>query len=203
MIAEEYLSRSRLFRRLKSGPHGQLVELYTAHLVRDELAGHGTWRCLNLVGDLLSWIKSSRLKLADLDERVPNDTLGTEAGKQSHPAGRPGGAEAIAVGAARGGHDRAGGCCRRSRRRTRYFAEFDDYLRGERGLAPRTIVRHLPFIRRFLREVCAAGASDLGKISQGPSPATSSATPGIGARHPGRRCAGRCAHFSDTSIIRV
>jgi hypothetical protein len=41
MIAEEYLGRSRLFRRLKSGPHGQLVELYAALLVKDELAGHG------------------------------------------------------------------------------------------------------------------------------------------------------------------
>ena len=57
MIAEEYLGRSRLFRRLKSGPHGQLVELYAARLVKDELARHGTWRCLNLVGDLLSWIE--------------------------------------------------------------------------------------------------------------------------------------------------
>ncbi len=75
MIAEEYLSRSRLFRRLKSGPHGQLVELYTAHLVRDELAGHGTWRCLNLVGDLLSWIKRCRLKLTDVDERVADAHL--------------------------------------------------------------------------------------------------------------------------------
>jgi hypothetical protein len=30
MIAEEYLGRSRLFRRLKSGPDGQLVEVYAA-----------------------------------------------------------------------------------------------------------------------------------------------------------------------------
>jgi site-specific recombinase XerD len=36
----------------------------------------------------------------------------------------------------------------------------------ERGLASKTIIHHLPFIRRFLREVCPAGASDLGKISQ-------------------------------------
>lgn len=46
------------------------------------------------------------------------------------------------------------------------FAEFSDYLRSERGLAARTIVRHLPSIRRFLCEACPAGASDLGKISQ-------------------------------------
>jgi hypothetical protein len=27
IVAKEYLGRSRLFRRLKSGPHGQLIEL--------------------------------------------------------------------------------------------------------------------------------------------------------------------------------
>ena len=70
MIAEEYLGRSRLFRRLKSGPDGQLVEVYAARLVKDGLARHGTWRCLNLVGDLLSWIAGSRSKLTDLDERM-------------------------------------------------------------------------------------------------------------------------------------
>ncbi len=43
MVAEEYLSRSRLFRHLKSGPHGQLVELYAVRLVKDGLAHHG--RC--------------------------------------------------------------------------------------------------------------------------------------------------------------
>jgi site-specific recombinase XerD len=44
--------------------------------------------------------------------------------------------------------------------------EFGDYLRTERGLAPRSIIRHQPVIRRFLCEVCPAGASDLGKISR-------------------------------------
>ncbi|MGA8650056.1 MAG: site-specific integrase, partial [Xanthobacteraceae bacterium] len=35
-----------------------------------------------------------------------------------------------------------------------------------RGLATKSIVRHLPFVRLFLRELCPAGASDLGRISQ-------------------------------------
>jgi len=65
MIAEEYLGRSRLFRRLKSRTRGQLIELYAALLVREELAGYGTWRCLDLVGDLFSWIKRCGLKLTD------------------------------------------------------------------------------------------------------------------------------------------
>ena len=34
MIAEEYLSRSRLFRRLRNGPYGSYVELYASRLIR-------------------------------------------------------------------------------------------------------------------------------------------------------------------------
>ncbi len=40
MECEEYLRRSRLFRRLRSGPQGQLVERYAARLVEDGLVRH-------------------------------------------------------------------------------------------------------------------------------------------------------------------
>jgi hypothetical protein len=70
MHTQEYLGRSRLFRRLKSGPHGQLVERYAARLVENGFVRHGTWRCLNVVGGLLSWMATSRSDLADLDERM-------------------------------------------------------------------------------------------------------------------------------------
>jgi len=91
MVAEEYLSRSRLFRHLKSGPHGQLVELYAVRLVKDGLAHHGTWRCLNLAGGLLSWIARSRSKLADLDEGMVERYLRHRARRQSiQPGDRSG-----------------------------------------------------------------------------------------------------------------
>jgi site-specific recombinase XerD len=44
------------------------------------------------------------------------------------------------------------------------FEAFSHHLRKERGLAPQSIVLHLPFIRLFLREVCPAGAGDLRRI---------------------------------------
>jgi hypothetical protein len=56
MIAEEYLTRSRLFRRLRNGPRGSYVELYASRLVKVGLSRRGTWRSLNLLGDLLSWL---------------------------------------------------------------------------------------------------------------------------------------------------
>ncbi|MCA7118390.1 MAG: site-specific integrase [Acidibrevibacterium sp.] len=165
MVAEEYFDRSRLFRRLKSGPHGQFVELYAARLVKDGLARHGTWRCLNLVGDLLSWITRSRSKLTNLDERMVERYLKHRARKQSiQPGDRAALKRLLSV--LRGADVIAPAAVPPISPQDQIFEEFGDYLQRERGLASRTIIRHLPVIRRFLREVCPAGASDLGKISQ-------------------------------------
>jgi site-specific recombinase XerD len=154
-----------LFRRLKSGPHGRLVELYAARLVRDGLARHGTWRCLNLVGDLLSWITKSRSTLADLDEGTVERYLRHRARKQSiQPGDRAALKRLLSV--LREAGTIAPAALSPISPQDQIFAEFGDYLIRERGLAPKTIIRHLPVIRRFLREVCPAGASELGKISQ-------------------------------------
>jgi hypothetical protein len=102
MIAEVYLSTSRLYRRLRNGSHGGLVEHYAARLVEVGLAHQRTWRGLKLVSDLLSWIASSRSLLTDLDERMVDRYLRHRARKQSiHPGDR--------VASARCWHDRAAG----------------------------------------------------------------------------------------------
>jgi site-specific recombinase XerD len=165
MVAEEYLGRSHLFRRLKSGPHGQLVELYAARLVKDGRARQGTWRCLNLVGDLLSWITSGRWKLADLDERMVERYLRYRAGNQTiQPGDRAALKRLLSV--MRDAGTIAPAALPPITPLDQIFEEFGDYLGTERGLAPKTIVRHLPVINRFLREVCPVGVGDLGRISQ-------------------------------------
>ena len=165
MNVEEYLGRSQLFRRLRCGPHGQLVERYAVRLVEERLVQHGTWRCLNVVSGLLAWITRRHCKLGDLDECTVDLYVRYRARRQSIQPGdraalkrwlsvlREEGAIAPAVPPPFTSHDRI-------------FKEFDAYLRTERGLAPKSIVRHLPVIRRFLHEVCPAGDDDLGKISQ-------------------------------------
>jgi site-specific recombinase XerD len=164
MLTEEYLGMSRLFQRLKRGPYGQLVELYAARLVEVGLSRHSTWRSLNLVGDLLSWIARSRSTLADLDEHMVGRYLRHRARKQSIQRGdrvalkrwllmlRDAGAIALPPSSP-------------FTLQQQISAEFGDYLEKERGLAPRTIVRRLPTIRQFLSEACPA-RGDLGKISQ-------------------------------------
>jgi hypothetical protein len=201
MIAEEYLGGSRLFRRLKRGPHGQLVELYAARLVKDEFAGHGTWRCLNLVDDLLSWIKRHGLMPTDLDERVTERYLKYRSGKQCIQAGDRAALKRL-LSVLREAGMIAPAPLSPITPEAQIFEGFSDYLRQERGLAPRSIICHLPSIRRFLREVCPAGASDLGNISQESVIRYTERHARVGARNPGSGYAGRCAHFCDTSIIK-
>lgn len=165
MDAEEYLSKSRLFRRLKNGPHGQLIELYTARVVKDGLARQGLWRCLNLVGGLFSWLSRHRLEVTGFDERVLEHYLTYRARKQSiQPGDRAALTRLLSV--LRDTNVIPPAPLPPIPPEDQIFRRFADYLRLERGLAPKSILRHLPVIRRFLREVCPAGAIDLGKIRQ-------------------------------------
>ena len=87
MTAGRYLSGSRLFRHLKRGPHGQLAELYAARLLKDGLGRQGLWRSLNLLADLMGWIASSGLRLADCNECVVERHLRHRAKGRSIQAG--------------------------------------------------------------------------------------------------------------------
>ena len=165
MCAEEYLGRSRLFRHLKSGPHGPLISLYAARVVQDGLARHGTWRCLSLTGRLLGWLSRVHLELTDLDERVLDRYLAWRARRQTiQPGDRAALKRLLSV--LRETNQIPLALTPPRLPEDEIFQKFADTLQQERGLAPKSIVRHLPIIRRFLREVCPGGASDLGRIRQ-------------------------------------
>jgi site-specific recombinase XerD len=161
----EYLSGSRLFRRLRSGAHGHLVELYAARLVEVGLSKHGTWRSLNVVGNLLVWMTSRRAKLSSLDERMVERYLRHQHAKQTIQLGDRAALKRWLLTLRMAGTVTPAAAPSNTAQE-QIFAEFGDYLRSERGLTGKTITRHLPAIRRFLFEVCPAGASDLGKIKQ-------------------------------------
>jgi site-specific recombinase XerD len=163
MITEEYLRKSHVFRRLKNGPQGQIVELYAARLVKDDFAGAITRRHLKSVANLFSWIKGCGLKLTDLDEHMAERYLKYRARKRSiQCSDRPAIKRLLSVLRDAGMIPPAP--TMPSTPEDQIFAAFSDYLRQERGLARSTIINHLRFIRRFLRDVCPAGDSDLGNI---------------------------------------
>jgi site-specific recombinase XerD len=164
MIAEEYLARSRPFRRLKNECHGQLIECYATRLVEDGLGEKVTLRSLSLVGDFMNWMASSRFRPGDIDEAMVERFLGKRAKKRSMYSGdRPALKRFLSV--LRDGGVIVPAKPPRITPEDKIFADFGDYLQRERGLAPKSTIRHLPTIRRFLSEVCPAGPTDLGKIN--------------------------------------
>ena len=165
MIAEEYLNGSRLFRRLTSGPHASYVGLYASRLVKAGLSRQSTWRSLNLLGDLISWLTRIGSMPTDLNERMVEQYLWHRSRKQSiQPGDRAALKRLLSV--LRETGTIASTMLPPLTPHEQIFEAFSHYLREERGLATKSIVRHLPVIRRFLREVCPAGASDLGRIRQ-------------------------------------
>src|SRR5262249_17932015 len=164
MIAEEYLARSRPFRRLKNRCHGQPIERYAARLVEHGFAQRVTLRSLGVVGDLMNWMASSRFKVADIDEPMVERFLRNRARKRPIYSGdRPALKRFLSV--LRDAGLIAAAEPPRITPQDQISSNFADYLQRERGLAPRSIIRHLPAIRRFLCEVCPAGAVDVGKIN--------------------------------------
>ncbi len=165
MLAEEYLRKSRLFKSLKSGPDGHVIDLYTTRLVKEGLARQGTWRCLSLVDGLLKWLTGSRLELARLDEHVVERYLRHRGRKQSIQTGDRAALKRL-LEVLREAQAIAPAPVPPMSWDEEIFEQFADDLRHERGLAPTSILRHRPIVRRFLREVCPAGAGNLDNIGQ-------------------------------------
>jgi site-specific recombinase XerD len=165
MTTADYLSRSRLFRRLSNGPHGQYARYFASRLVRDGLRQHGTWRSLNLFRDLMRWTDANKLAAADLNEHVIDAFLRFRA---EHQSIQPGDRAAMArlLSALRDAGLLEPAEMPQPTEHEAIFQAFSDYLEKERGLVPNSVLRHLPVVRQFLRELCPSGAADLGKLDQ-------------------------------------
>lgn len=165
MEVEAYLRRSRVFQSLREGRHGQHIERFAAHLVDLGLSRHSVWRSLNVVDGFLCGIEHGGQILEDVDEQSIDRYLRSRARRQSI---QPGDRAALMrwLSVLRDGGVIAPVVPLVLTPRERIFEDFAAYLQAELGLVPTSIVRHLPVIRRFLLEVCPAGADDLGKISQ-------------------------------------
>ena len=165
MQAKDYLVRSRLFRRLKTGPYRQHVEHLVTRLVQEGHTPDNIWRNLSVISGLLGWLVRRRYELADLDENMAERYVRYRARRQIvQPADRSAIKRWLRVLRDEGAiapmappkltvHDQI-------------IQEFDDYLRTERGLGSCSILRLRRVARRFLHEICRAGAGDFGKIDQ-------------------------------------
>jgi len=165
MTTSAYFSSGKTLRRLHEGPLGVHVDLYSARLLKEGHCRQSACRCLRVVGDFSRWLASKQLGLRDVDEkRVAQYQAFRLRYRCPFASDRPAlnrllvllreaGAIALQTPVTLSRHEQI-------------FEDFERYLDQECGLTPVTIIRHLPVVRRFLRETCADGADDFVKLSQ-------------------------------------
>jgi site-specific recombinase XerD len=165
MQANDYLGRSRLFRRLKTGPYGQHVEHLATRLVDEGYARKSTRRYLSVISGLLGWLARRRYEFTDLDENMVERYLRCRARRQIiQPVDRAILRRWLSVLRDEGAIARI--APPKLTVHDQILQEFEDYLRAERGLGSGSIAHHRPIVRRFLQEIHTAGTEDFGKINQ-------------------------------------
>jgi hypothetical protein len=163
MATSAYFSSSKMLRRLHEGPLGGHIDLYSSRLLKEGHCRQSAWRCLRVVGDFSRWLASKQLGLGDLDEGMVEQY---QAFRVHHrcpfQSDRPALKRLLVVLREVGAIPRKVPVTLTSHEQI--FENFGKYLDRECGLAPVTIIRHLPVVRRFLRETLVDGLGDFVKL---------------------------------------
>lgn len=165
MQTNDYLSRSRIFRGLKTGLYGQYVGHLATRLVEEGRSPLSNWRYLSVINSLLGWLARRRCELADLDENMVEQYLRYRARRQIiHSADRVALRRWLSVLRDEGAITPM--APPKLTARDQIVQEFDNYLRTERGLSASSIAHDRSVVRRFLPEIGITGAGDFAKINQ-------------------------------------
>lgn len=163
MITDDYLSRSRLMRRLGRGLLGEHIHLYVEHLRRggySQATGH--WY-LSVIQDFAFWLRATGNGLGDIQEALVSQYLGERSRHRPPRAG-----DSRALGRLLSVLREAGIIAPRPLPahdpREDLLEVYRLYLQRQRGLAPASIASHLWFLRPFLEETRIATSSDAGHL---------------------------------------
>jgi site-specific recombinase XerD len=153
-----------MLQRLHEGPLGSHIDLYSARLVKEGHCRQSAWRCLRVVGDFSRWLAGKQLGLRDVDEGVVAQYQGFRVQHRCPFASDQPALNRLLVVLRE-----AGAIVQKEpvglTPHEQIFEDFRQYLDRECGLAPVTIIHHLPVVRRFLRETRVGGVSDFVKLS--------------------------------------
>lgn len=165
MATSAYFNSGKMLQRLHEGPLGSHIDLYSARLLKEGHCRQSAWRCLRVVGDFSRWLAGKQLDLRDLDEgAVAQYQVFRVHHRCPFASDQPALNRLLVVLREVGAIGQKASV--RLTPHEQIFEDFGQYLDRECGLASVTIIRHLPVVRRFLRETCVCGLGDFAKLSR-------------------------------------
>lgn len=163
MATATFIKKPKRLRRLRQGPLGAHLELFSARLLAEGHCQQSAWRNIRVVDDFGRWLARRGMVVRDIDEAVVNRYMAFRV-RYRHPflSDRPALNRLLAVlreealiAPQRLPHLSAD---------EQIVADFRRHLREQGGYAPRTIITHLPTLRRFLAEHCKGGPRGLSRL---------------------------------------
>jgi site-specific recombinase XerD len=164
MTTSTFIKKPKRLRRLREGPFGDHLELFYARLLAEGHCQQSAWRNIRVVDDFGRWLTRKGIHVNDIDEAMVARYMAFRV-RYRHPflSDRPALNRFLAVlrEAELIGSPRP---CRLSVHE-QIVADFMHHLREQGGFAPRTIITHLPTLRRFLAEHCKHGQRDFYRLA--------------------------------------
>lgn len=164
MNANEYLQRSKLYRKLIHGPYGEFSRVYAARLSDEGFAQQCTRRSLSLFRDLMDWHVGNGHDPRDLGEAHVEQYLEHRSKHWSINAGDRAALRRLLSALRDEGLVPAAPPIEPTEHE-QIVEVFAAYLTGERGLAFTTVERHKLLAHRFLQEACPAGADEFAALT--------------------------------------
>lgn len=156
MSTATFIKEPKRLRRMREGTFGAHLELLSARLLTEGHCQQSAWRNIRVVDDFGRWLTRKGMGVRNIDEAIVDRYMAFRA-RYRHPflSDRPALnrflavlREAELIAPQRPSHLSA---------HEQIVADFRHHLREQGGFAPRTIITHLPTLRRFLAEHCKHG----------------------------------------------
>ena len=164
MATTAYFKDSKVLRRLHEGPLGIYIDLYAERLIREGHCYQSGARCIRIVGDFSLWLVRKCLSIDNVDERSIERYLHSRTQHlQPFFSDRPALYRLLAV--LREVDVIASPPLSPPEPFEQIERDFGHYLTQERGLSRLTVIRHLPPLRKFLREYCPEGTASFSKLA--------------------------------------
>lgn len=163
MTTATFIKKPKRLRRLRVGPLGVYLELFSARLLTEGHCQQSAWRNIRVVDDFGRWLTRKSMGIGDIDERSVERYMAFRK-RYRHPflSDRPALNRFLAV--LREAELIAAQPPVHLSAHEQIVADFRRYLREQGGFAPKTIITHLPTLRRFLRDHCKHGSSDFARL---------------------------------------
>ncbi len=164
MTTATFIKKPKRLRRLLAGPFGVHLELFSARLLTEGHCQQSAWRNIRVVDDFGRWLARKGMGVRDIDDRTVDCYMAFRE-RYRHPflSDRPAVNRFLAV--LRESELIAPQRPSQLSAHEQIVADFSRHLREQGGFAPRTIITHLPTLRRFLAEHCKHGSSDFPRLA--------------------------------------